>query len=85
MQTELTFPTQSPINKPKFNRQNKIIYDALASGEIWDMHKAIKLGIYNNQSRISDLRNKHSVIIYDQTVTNNGNTYKEYSFTPFIK
>lgn len=89
MQATLNFDnpvveTSSPINKPKFRGQNMAIYSHLQSGKSIDVFTAItKYQIYHLHSRISDLRNKNKLTIYDRQINVNGNCCKEYSLTPF--
>lgn len=83
MQQELNFETASPINKERLKGQNRLVFDILESGEQLSILKAIKLGIFNLHSRISDLRNKHGVVIYSRRIRPNGIDCNEYSFTPF--
>lgn len=88
MQTTLNFTSKSPINRDKFSRQNKMIYDHLASGRTITTLQADRLyGIRNLHSRIPELR-KAGVVIYDrmvQAVDRSGGLVKckEYSLSPF--
>lgn len=83
IQAVLDFTSPSPINKEKFSRQNRQVFDVLDSGETIDVLKAIHMGIFHLHSRISDLRNKHGVVIYDRMINREGINCKEYSFKPF--
>lgn len=84
-QMTIDFETASPINKDKLNRQNKLIYEHLNKGQKINVFMAItRYQIFHLHSRISELRNKHKIQIYDRMITVNGNTCKEYSLTPFI-
>lgn len=68
-QLELTFTTTSPINLDKLQKQNKLVYEHLASGRTITLLVADNLyGIRHLHSRISDLRNKNKIGIYDRTI-----------------
>lgn len=68
MQTTLNFTSKSPINREKFSRQNRMIYDHLASGRTITTLQADQLyGIRNLHSRIPELR-KAGVVIYDRMI-----------------
>lgn len=76
--------TGSPINKEKFTGQNMTVYSHLQSGQTINVFIAItKYNIYHLHSRISDLRNKHKIKIYDRSTNVNGVSCNEYSLTPF--
>lgn len=79
------FPTSSPINVEKFKGQNKTVYQHLVDYPTITVFDAIsKYSIYHLHSRISDLRNKGGVIIYDRFITDETHgTCKEYSLKPF--
>lgn len=81
-QTTINFESPSPVNKEKLSGQNKELYDMLQNGNI-TLLDAIKAGIYHCHSRISDLRNKSKVKIYDRMVQVNGISCKEYSLKEF--
>lgn len=91
MQVDIAFPTDSPINSDKMARLNKAVYDHLESGKTINRYEADKLyGVGNLHSRISDLRNKHSKIIYDKFITvvdrfGEKVKCKEYSLKPYIE
>lgn len=88
-QLEISFNTTSPINAEKLSKQNKQIYDHLASGRTITLLAADDLyGIRHFHSRISDLRNKNKIQIYDRTIKaidRNGLKVKckEYSLNQF--
>lgn len=88
MQTTLDFTSKSPINREKFSRQNKMIFDHLSSGRTITTLQADQLyGIRNLHSRIPELR-KAGVVIYDrmiQAVDRSGGLTKckEYSLIDF--
>lgn len=72
-------------NVDKLTGQNKRLYDWLAGGNtihIFDPAMQ-KLGIGYLNSRISDLRNKCKVQIYDRMIEVNGTHCNEYSITEF--
>lgn len=86
-QMQIDFTTASPINKDKLSGQNGKIYNALQCGTVTVL-KAIGMGVYHLHSRISDLRNKHKIYIYDRTIVvkdieGNVVVCKEYSLQPF--
>lgn len=84
MQAQLQFPTTAPINKVKFTGQNRLIYDHLSVGRSINVYDAIrKYKIFHLHSRISDLRNKHGIIIYDRMIKTKFGECKEYSLKPF--
>lgn len=86
IQTQIEFTTASPINQEKFKGQVKTIFQHLDTGRTITVFDAIRLyNIYHLHSRISDLRNKCGVIVYDKMVSQNGTNCKEYSLTPFNK
>ncbi len=91
MQLELSFTTGSNINVEKLGKQNKCVYEHLASGKTITLLSAECLyGIRHLHSRISDLRNKNKVDIFDKTITvidREGIMVKckEYSLTQFKK
>lgn len=83
MQLTIDFTTASPINAEKLSRQNRLIYNHLASGKTITVYDAIAMGIFHLHSRISDLRNVHDIEIFDRTITENNTTCKEYSLSKF--
>lgn len=86
MSTSTSFPTSSPINTEKLKSQNKRVYDWLTSGNTINTIQAQSLGITALNSRISDLRNKSMVQIYDRYIKlPTGTIVKEYSIKPFEK
>lgn len=83
-QLTMEFATSSPINIEKFKGQVKTIYQHLESGRTITVFDAIGLyNIYHLHSRVSDLRNKCGVIIYDRMIHQGGVSCKEYSLTDF--
>lgn len=83
IQATLTFETSSPINKDKFTRQNRIVWDHLQHSTITCFIAIDKYDIYHLHSRISELRNKHKKVIYGRTINSRGTTCQEYSLKPF--
>lgn len=81
-QLKIDFNTNSPINKVKLTGQNERVLEMLQERNI-TTYDAIKIGIYNLHSRISDLRNKAGVTIHDRFIKRQGSTVKEYSLKPF--
>lgn len=67
-QTELLFPTDSPLNTEKLSGQNKTVYEWLCSGKTINCVQAQDLFITALNSRISDLRNKFGIKINDRFV-----------------
>ena len=83
-QLTMEFATSSPINIDKFKGQVKTLYQHLESGRTITVFDAIRLyNIYHLHSRVSDLRNKCGVIIYDRMISQGGVSCKEYSLTDF--
>lgn len=64
-QTALCFQSPSPINRERLGGQNLRLYEWLSSGRrihcMMDAMKTLKIGYLN--SRISDLVNKHGLVI----------------------
>jgi len=84
MQMTIDFATKAPINQVKLSGQNKLVYDILLSGKTLNCFEAQEIGITALNSRISDLRNKIKVTVYDRFVTTSGGSkVKEYSLNPF--
>lgn len=83
-QLDLEFPTQSPINIESIKGQNRKLYEYLKTGNYVTMFDGPKIGVGYMNSRISDLRNRCGIAIYDRFVTINETTVKQYSLTPFI-
>jgi len=81
IQTELTFPTDSPINSEKLGGQNKRLFDYLSSGKtihcMSEAMKELKIGYLN--SRTSDLINKFGVKIQKKYIKVDDTTVVEYS------
>jgi hypothetical protein len=75
-----------PGNVERLKGQNKRLYDWLAAGNtIHVFHPAMQeLGIGYLNSRISDLRNKCKVQIYDKMIEVKGTHCNEYSIKPFL-
>jgi hypothetical protein len=85
-QLTIDFTTRSPINKEKLTGQNKQVFDWLASGKTINCLQAQDMDITALNSRISELRNRAKVMIYDRFITTpGGSKIKEYSLTPFKK
>lgn len=83
-QLALDFTTASKINRVQLTRQNKVIFEHLEKGNtITTVSAREKFAVYNLHSRISDLRNKAGICIYDRTVKVGEYHVKEYSITPF--
>lgn len=86
LQLTMDFTTAAPINQAKLSGQNKLVFDILSSGKTLICFQAQEYGITALNSRISDLRNKSKVTIYDRFITTiGGSKVKEYSLTPFSK
>jgi hypothetical protein len=86
MQSEITFPTSSTINVEKLTEQNKSVYDYLCTHDFIDRIIALDMGIYSLHSRISDLSNKHGILIHRRSkVSVGGTVIKEYSLSPYKK
>jgi hypothetical protein len=85
MQTTLQFETASPINADALTGQNKRVYEWLASGHTINCIQAQTIGITALNSRISDLRNRSGVQVYDRFITlPSGTKVKEYSLKSFF-
>lgn len=82
-QPEFQFETTSPINVEGIKGQNKRLYDYLASGHTITMFEANLIGVGYLNSRISDLRNKCGIYIFDRLIEKHGSHVKEYSLTKF--
>lgn len=66
----LKMDTASPINVDKLERQNRIVYQHLASGKTITFLSALRLyRIYHLNSRISDLRNRSKINIEGKMIT----------------
>lgn len=85
MQITFDFTTTSPINTYKLTGQNKALYDHLSAGNTITMYQAQSIGVGYLNSRVSDLRNRAGVTIYDRFITINGSQVKEYSLKEFVK
>lgn len=84
IQTQIEFTTASPINQEKFKGQIKTIFQHLDTGRTITVFDAIRLyNIYHLHSRISDLRNKCGVVIYDRMIKQQLTSCKEYSLKKF--
>ncbi len=78
------FKTGSPLNSEKLTGQNKLVYDTLLTGCTLNTIIAQGMGITALNSRISDLRNKAGIQIFDRFITTaGGSKVKEYSLTQF--
>lgn len=82
-QLKLDFTTRSPVNVEKLTGQNKIVYELLCSNKTVTLFDGIKEGIFHFHSRISDLRNKVGITIYDRFINVKGSSVKEYSLNEF--
>lgn len=83
-QLTISFETASKINKERLTRQNRIIFEHLESGRTINTVEARELyQVYNLHSRMSDLRNKSAIIIYDRMIRIGEMNCKEYSLKPF--
>lgn len=84
-QTEINFPTDSPINTDKLGGQNKAVFANLSEGKTINTVEAQNMFITALNSRISDLRNKFKIKIYDRFIKlPGGSKVKEYSLQKFI-
>jgi hypothetical protein len=84
IQTELDFTSGAPINTEKLTGQNRLVYDILRSGKTLTCYQAQDYGITALNSRISDLRNKVGITVYDRFITTSGGSkVKEYSLRAF--
>lgn len=82
----IDFKSASPINKVTLSGQNKLVFDYLSTGKTINTIQAQELGITALNSRISDLRNKSKIVVYDRFITTSGGSkIKEYSLYEFIK
>jgi len=79
-QTELSFPTDSPLNTEKLSGQNKKVFEWLSSDKTINCIQAQDIFITALNSRISDLRNKCGIKIKDRflNVGNDRTMVKEY-------
>jgi len=85
-QLMIDFETASTINKSALTGQNKFVFNYLSSGHTINCFQAQQFGITALNSRISDLRNKSKIKIYDRFITTKGGSkVKEYSLKPFVK
>ena len=77
-QTELQFPTDSPINASKLGGQNKRIFEHLMSGRTINCIEAQSMFVLALHSRISELRNKFGITINDKFVSVGEVKVKQY-------
>jgi len=81
----IDFSTASSINKEKLGEQNRKLFEYLEQGN--SIHcldrSMIGLQIGYLNSRISDLVNKHGVVIHKRMINVGGTHVKEYSLKPF--
>lgn len=89
-QTKMDFTPATvnhPANVQRLTGQNKRLYDWLMTGNtihfLSDAKQELRIGFLN--SRISDLRNKCKVQIYDRMIDVDGIKCNEYSLKPFEK
>jgi len=84
MQTKIDFSTGSKINTDQLGGQNRKVYEWMQSGKTINCFQAQAIGITALNSRVSDLRNRSNIAIYDRFITLPSGTHvKEYSLTPF--
>ncbi len=83
-QTEIQFPTDSLINTDKLSGQNRLVFVHLSEGKTINTVEAQSMFITALNSRISDLRNKFKIKIYDRFIKlPGGSNVKEYSLKQF--
>jgi hypothetical protein len=80
-----TFETASTINVDSIKGQNKKVYDYIIENGSIQMIQAHSIGVMHLHSRISDLRNKNGITIYDRFITVGEISMKEYSLNEFKK
>lgn len=85
MNLQIEFPTDSPINTGKLTGQNKVVFEHLIAGKTINCIQAQDLFITALNSRISELRNKFGIKIYDRFVNigTGKSLVKEYSINKF--
>lgn len=76
--------TASPINTESISGQNRKVYDFMKEKGTINMIQAHSIGVMHLHSRISDLRNKNGIRVYDRFVKVNGIDMKEYSLTELL-
>jgi len=85
-QLTLDFSTASKINTGKLSRQNEIIFRHLESGRTINTVQAREVyKVFNLHSRLSDLRNRSGIVIYDRMIRIGEMNCKEYSLKQFLK
>jgi hypothetical protein len=83
-QLAIDFSTASKINTVKLTRQNKVVFLFLEAGNTITTVRAREMfNVFNLHSRISDLRNKAGIIIYDRMIRIGDTSCKEYALNPF--
>src|SRR5947207_3250277 len=75
-QITIDFTTASPINTEQLTGQNKTVFEILHSGNTINCLQAQLLGITALNSRISDLRHKAKITIYDRYINTAGSKIK---------
>lgn len=74
-----SLPTASPINEKSLSGQNAKVFNYILANGTINMLEAHRIGVMHLHSRISDLRNKNKITIYDRFIKVNGIDMKEYS------
>jgi len=83
-QITIDFTTASKINTEQLTGQNKTVYEIMHSGKTINCLEAQEIGITALNSRISDIRNRAGVKVYDRFITTTGGSkIKEYSLTKY--
>lgn len=83
-QLAIDFTSPSRLNKYRLSSQNKVLFEWLSEGKTINTVEAReRLSIFNLHSRISDLRNKSGVNIFDKMIRIGEMNVKEYSLHPF--
>lgn len=81
-QLSIGFSSKSPLNTDRMTRQNRFLYNHLASGKTITSKEAMLLyGISRLSGRIHELRKE--VVIIDRFIKVDGVDFKEYSIFPF--
>lgn len=80
-----TFETESIINVDSIKGQNKKVYDYISENGSINMIQAHSIGVMHLHSRISDLRNKNGITIYDRFIKVGEISMKQYSLSEFKK
>lgn len=72
--------TASPINSENLKGQNAKVFNYILANGTINMLEAHRIGVMHLHSRISDLRNKNHIRIFDRFIRVNGIDMKEYFF-----